>query len=381
VSKIKTSANHLAPTGGKSTPLLDLAIESLPTALVVFSRALKVVHRNPAAAKLLGDEPDAAKALSALSLEGRYTDWTSELRAVLDSRLSRRHDLATRTTGQTTTHLDLAIHPLLEPIASRAVGGLILVEDVTARLSMERRLAGSEKLAAVGKLAARVAHELNNPLDGALRYVNLALRRAREARGEGDESIETLVGYLENAAGGIGRMRDIVASLLDFSRSAPSRFEQTSLTKIIEEAIQALDGKIQEGRVTVVGHFHEADLPVARGGSLFQVFCNLIKNAIDAMPGGGTLTILSLLDGPSVEVRFEDTGVGLPLEADRIFEPFFTTKPPGKGTGLGLAVCKELIERNGGTIAARQRDLCGTTMIVRFPLKAYQVASSATSSH
>ena len=106
------------------------------------------------------------------------------------------------------------------------------------------------------------------------------------------------------------------------------------------------------------------------GTNLFQVFCNLIKNACDAMPDAGTLAVTTRLVDNQAVIRFEDTGVGLPEEIDRIFEPFFTTKDPGKGTGLGLAICKDIIEKYGGKIVPQRRADRGSVFTVRLPLQA-----------
>src|SRR5262249_3789665 len=98
-----------------------------------------------------------------------------------------------------------------------------------------------------------------------------------------------------------------------------------------------------------------------------QVFCNIVKNAIEAMPTGGTLTIKTRAVANEMLVTLEDTGVGLPPDVERIFEPFFTTKPAGQGTGLGLAGCKEIIERHGGRISAGPRATGGAVFTIRLP--------------
>jgi len=120
--------------------------------------------------------------------------------------------------------------------------------------------------------------------------------------------------------------------------------------------------------VTIAAGFQNEHMPPVRGSRLFQVFCNLIKNAIDAMPKGGRLTVTSAVVDREVMVRVEDTGIGLPEQADKVFEPFFTTKQPGKGTGLGLAICKDYIERLHGTITAHNRPEGGAAFVVRIPV-------------
>jgi signal transduction histidine kinase len=344
--------------------LLERVFESLPSGFVVFDKDLQVIRMNPAASDLLPDDKDLSKAISRLAAESTYEDWDAELRSVLTTGRSARFDVTVQSGGpQSDVCLSLVINPLRGSDTAEIIGGLLQVENVTSRISMERRLAVSERLAAVGKLAARVAHELNNPLDGILRYTNLAIRRASD----GDDP--KIAQYLEKAKSGIVRMSEILVALLEFSRSYPGTFEQATINKIVEDAMTAMEGRAREANVTVVCSFHQTDMPVVRGSSIFQIFCNLIKNAIDAMPNSGTLTITTVIIGPDVVVTFEDTGVGLPKDMDKIFEPFFTTKEPGKGTGLGLAVCKELIEKYGGSITPRRRKPRGTAITVKIPIR------------
>jgi|CXWL01.1.fsa_nt_gi signal transduction histidine kinase len=368
-----------SPGASSQNDVLAPALESLPLALVVFDRSIRTVYANQVARELLSDVNDLPAALSKLTVDGPFSDWQSQLQQVIQSRESISLDAVAAGNAQSPElFLHIRLDPLRTPATGEVIGGVLLAENVTTRISMERRLAVSERLAAVGKLAAKVAHELNNPLDGVLRYTNLALRRANAAATQpateeqvGDPKI---IEYLQNIESGIVRMRDIVSSLLDFARTAPASFQQATLNKIVEDAISAMEGKAHDVGVTVVCNFHQTDMPVVRGSSLFQIFCNLIKNAIDAMPEGGTLVITTKLMDADLVISFEDSGIGLPPDIERIFEPFFTTKPPGQGTGLGLAVCRELITKYSGTITAHRRDPAGTMMIVRFPLKCCAVA-------
>lgn len=334
-------------------------------AILAFDDRLEIVLRNQAATDLIPGGSDLSRALTALTVESRYEDWAAELRKVIDMRVPRRVDVTIRRDGvEAESYFHLLIHPLRGPGGGPTIGGLLVAEDVTAHIGMERRLAVSERLAAVGKLAARVAHELNNPLDGILRYTNLAMRQSADPPADSKVSH-----YLEQVRSGLLRMGEIIRDLLEFSRSTPGSFEQATINKIVEDALSAMEGRARQADITVVCNFHQADMPVVRGSNLFQIFCNLIKNAIEAMPTGGTLTLTTRLDAADVMVIVEDTGVGLPADAERIFDPFYTTKPVGQGTGLGLAVCKELIEKYSGTITAQRRQPTGTTMTVRIPIR------------
>jgi signal transduction histidine kinase len=244
---------------------------------------------------------------------------------------------------------------------NQTLGGLLIVEDATDRAVLEKRLAFYERLAVVGKLAARIAHELNNPLDGILRFVNLALR----VKGEDDPSRR----YLEQARKGLLRMVRIIRELLEFSRSTISAFEHTSVTGMIEEAVRSLESQAAANNVTISIE-SAVELPQIRSGDLFQVFCNLIKNAIDAMPNGGSLKISPRVNGKYIQVDFVDTGIGMTPEVmKKIFEPFFTTKEATGGTGLGLAISKDIAEKYNGTIRVESAPGKGAKFQVEIPVE------------
>jgi signal transduction histidine kinase len=356
-----------AGPSGPDVPLSLRAIAedvfySLSLAALVFDRRLRVVMRNQAAELLFGEAELIDEVLKQVTIEGRYRNWGAELREVMETRRQRQFDGVTYKNQDFGDRLlNLACAPLVDRGRGEVVGGMLVVEDVTARVSMERRLAVSERLAAVGKLAARVAHELNNPLDGILRYINLSIRLARQ------NQQDTLADYLERSRRGLMRMIEITGELLEFSRSTYANFEESDINRIVEDAVKAMEDKAVSSNVTIACGYHD-QMPRLRGGNtMFQVFCNLIKNAVDAMPDGGTLSISTRLVDREVVIKFEDTGIGLPEEIDRVFEPFFSTKGPGKGTGLGLAICKDIVERYKGRIAAARRVGGGSVFTVRIP--------------
>ena len=226
--------------------------------------------------------------------------------------------------------------------------------------------AHTERLASIGRFASKVAHELNNPLDGILRYLNLALRSIDQ------EEFEKPKEYLIQCREGLMRMVQIVSELLEYSRSNYALSEEpVSLEQIIQDSIKTMQAKEEKSNVEITCNF-SAELPKIRGGNLFQVFCNLIKNAIDSMPDGGELTITTgLKPQQSVTIEFRDTGAGFdPKDAKALFEPFFTTKEKGKGTGLGLAICKDIIERYQGHITAENAPEGGSIFTVYLPLTA-----------
>jgi signal transduction histidine kinase len=336
--------------------------ECLSLGVVVFDARLSILYMNPAAAGLLPSAAGLDESLQAAALESHYQDWARTLSGVIqDRREQRLGPIVFRPTPSDERLLELLLFPLTDSGGS-ATGGILLLEDVTAQAGLEKRLAVSERMAAVGKLAARVAHELNNPLDGILRYLNLAVRAVDVGK------TERLRDYLVQARGGLVRMAEIIRELVEFSRSSYTAFDDTGINSAVEEAIKVMSDRADAAGVSIVCRL-EQNMPAVRSAGLFQVFCNLIKNAIDAMPDGGTLTILTQTVGSEVVIRFEDTGIGLPGEMDRLFEPFFTTKPPGKGTGLGLAICKDMIEKYNGRITPARRPEGGSVFTIRIPLE------------
>lgn len=349
----------------KIEPLLATVIESLPVGVVVFDSSLAFVYENDAARCIMPASGDVPAALSRLLVDSRYEDWATNLRSVLGGRVPQRFDgLLIRTDAVLGRYVNILCSSLTSPQPQGGPLGLLLLEDISARISMEQRLAVSERLAAVGKLCAAVAHELNNPLDGILRYLNMALRVAEEHH---DPKLSE---YLSFARDGTQRMVGIVRELLEFSRNAPPGLVDHNLNKVVEEAVRTLESHAAQNRVAVVCQFERTDMPSVQHGNLFQVFCNLIKNAIDAMPSGGAISICTRADDQEVTVVFADTGTGLPSDQSRLFEPFFTTKPAGQGTGLGLAVSKEIVEKLGGRLTAEnRRDMRGAVFTVRLPLR------------
>jgi two-component system NtrC family sensor kinase len=231
------------------------------------------------------------------------------------------------------------------------------------KADIQKPSADTERLATLGKLTSKVAHELNNPMDGILRYINLTMRIVEE------EKLEKAKEYLTQCRRGLMRMVQIVSELLEFSRNTYAPFELVKIEHIIEDAIKTMATKAETSNV-IISSSYAAGIPEIVSGNLFQVFCNLIKNALDAMPDGGLLHISTRLAADNTAaVEFRDTGIGFaPENAKVIFEPFFTTKDKGKGTGLGLAICKDIIERYNGRITAENAPGGGSIFTVYLPV-------------
>lgn len=225
------------------------------------------------------------------------------------------------------------------------------------------QLVSSEKMASLGKLAAGIAHEINNPLGGILIYSSLLM----EDLPEGDPKRNDLSRIVQEAS----RCKEIVKSLLEFARQTEPKMEPTDVNRAINDGLFFLVNQALFHNIKIVKKF-DPFLPFVRGNAsqLKQVFMNIIVNAAEAMHGSGTLTIstASSPDGRYVSIEFTDTGEGIPEEnLTRIFDPFFTTKAVGKGTGLGLATSYGIIQDHGGHIRVKSKVGEGTTFTIELP--------------
>jgi two-component system NtrC family sensor kinase len=285
------------------------------------------------------------------------------LRSAISTGQTALFDDVGYTSNGKTRLLRIICSTLKEAATTKVPGGTIVIEDITEEAGIQRKQANTERLAAVGRHASKVAHELNNPLDGILRYINLAMRIVEQ------ENLEKPIEYLVQCRRGLMRMVQIVSELLEFSRSTYSPMEYAKAEQIIEDAVKTLESRAEATGVLVLRDY-ALGLPHIRSGNLFQVFCNLAKNALEAMPNGGQLRISTRLVADNTFVaEFHDTGTGLPPEnTEAIFEPFFTTKGGDGGTGLGLAICRDIVESRSGRITARNAPEGGSIFTVYLPV-------------
>ena len=352
--------------------------QSLPIGIIAFDTDLKIIEANPHAAKLieLGDYIDKSLAKGTDSPGRPAMDWTQQLKSAVSTGQPWMFEEVSYTLNGKTKLLRVTCTPLKQANSSRRrplpeserqriVGGTIIIEDITETVNIQRQLASAEKLACLGKLTSKVAHELSNPIDGILRYINLATRVIEQ------ENLEKPKEYLAQCRQGLMRMVQTISELLEFSRSTYSPLEYARIEQIIEDALRMMDTKAEALNIKVTRNY-TSGLPQIRTGNLFQVFCNLAKNAFDAMPNGGELKISTRLETDNtIVVEFCDTGTGFPPEnIQLIFEPFFTTKEKGKGTGLGLSICRDIVESYHGRITAENAPDGGSIFTVYLPVPA-----------
>ncbi len=285
--------------------------------------------------------------------------------------------------------------PLRTPVGE-VIGAVLTLEDVTERVQLERIAHQSEKMTALGTLAAGIAHEINNPIGIIASRVELMLMEARE-KGLSAEMTKDLH-VLEKHAGRVAR---ITQGLLSFSRQSPWKLRAVDINQVVEEVLLLCEKQFAKEGITLKKHL-TPDLPKIQGSAnhLEQVVVNLLNNAREAMPDGGTLRVSTtvhrppktvdpdveygdgrrtaassdfgeisrvVIDQPMVEIEIADTGPGISPEVfPRIFDPFFTTKK--QGTGLGLSISYGIVQEHGGTISVESRPGEGSTFIVQFPV-------------
>jgi signal transduction histidine kinase len=232
---------------------------------------------------------------------------------------------------------------------------------------LRQQLLHAQKLSSVGALASSVAHEFNNILTTILNYAKMALRPAA------DEASRTQA--LEKILKGSQRAATVISSMLGFARSTSTQRQDTDLVSLMEECLVLTEKDLSKHRVHVEKRFHGRPRASVVPAQIEQVLLNLIINARQAMPRGGTLRleVRESAETGMVELKVGDTGSGIPADRLRmIFEPFFTTKEPDEsghgGTGLGLSVCRQIIEHHQGRIRVESILGKGSTFTVKLPV-------------
>jgi signal transduction histidine kinase len=242
--------------------------------------------------------------------------------------------------------------------------------DVSERSHLESQLSHSERLASLGILAAGVAHEINNPLASILAGVD-CLMRWLGSDGRFTVPPEEAREVLDVLGRETGRCRDITDKLLLLAQPYSVEPTWVNLNRAVEDTVSLLRHQMQKQQVRSIADLAPG-LPEMWGkeSGVRAVCMNLMLNAVQAMPRGGTLAVRTRRAGAGVGLEIEDTGPGIPdAHLDRIWDPFFTTKPPGQGTGLGLSITQRIVTRHGGRIRAENRPEGGARFVVELPVE------------
>jgi PAS domain S-box-containing protein len=356
-------------------------VDSIRDGVVVIDQAQRITHWNETMAQRYGL---ALEQVRQTRLEDTLPDLcTGEFREALARLLTGQVShlsLEGMRLGVAPDRIWRVIGAPLREVRDQAAGAVLVLVDITEHLALEQQVQRSEKLAAVGQLAAGVAHEIGTPLNvisGSAEY----LLMGNAESGAPAPELRTIISEVDRIAG-------LVKQLLAFARHEPPRQEAVDLGPTIAEILVLLRRQLEKQGIEVVVEPDPA-LPAVAGDphQLQQVLLNLVMNAWQAMPTGGRLDLVArhLAALPTqeagaeasrgwVEVAVRDTGCGITADhLGRIFDPFFTTKEVGQGTGLGLAIAQRIVENHGGRITVASEPGVGTLMTVRLPAYPEQV--------
>jgi signal transduction histidine kinase len=239
-------------------------------------------------------------------------------------------------------------------------------ENEKERERTQKNLFLTEKMVAIGKLTAGMAHEINNPLGGILNCIYHFKK--------GIPSPERQREYLDLMEDGIKRIQKTVTNLLEYARNRNPERSPVQIAPLIEKALALLDYQIRKNRISIEQDI-SANLPAIQvdRDQMGQVLVNILLNAIQAMEQGGILTVNARNIAEKLLITVSDTGGGIPDDVlPSVFDPFFTTKGEGKGTGLGLWISQGMIERHGGTIQVLSKEAKGTTVEIQLPMQSTQ---------
>jgi len=334
--------------------------------IALTDRAGQIIESNPALQEMLGFSAEELRGKAFAEL-GHPDDSASDAEPCTELIVGENECLRTEQRFQRKDKRSIWANltvSLIHGAEGEPAFALHLVEDVTEQRKTQAALLRAEKLAVAGKLAASLAHEINNPMQTVVGCLGLA----QEALEEGEDAGELLQVALEE----LRRVTRIVADLRDLHRPpSPEERELTDVNALLEQVLTLSRKKCEQHRVEVTWSAAPGSLPVlVVPDRLKQVFLNLVLNAVDAMPGGGRLEVSAAMtrQPAGVRVTFADTGEGIPPDVlPRIFEPFYSGK--ADGLGLGLFISDDIVRRHEGHIDVESKEGQGTTFAVWLPAK------------
>jgi two-component system, NtrC family, sensor kinase len=349
----------------------EMIIDSLPVSLYAIDREFRIVawnrNRELGGQGIPRSEVIGRNIFDVLTRQRRDV-LEREFRQAFQTGRIERIEQETKTTEGETHHWLVSKIPMRN--SSGNITHVITVgEDVTARVEANRAIARAEKLAAVGRLAAGVVHEINNPLATISACAEALESRVREGAFDQSSEVEDLREYLGLIRSEAFRCKTITNGLLDFSRARAGDHMPVNINDVITAAGRLIAHQKRGEGIEITIKTAEDILPVLGDeGQLQQAVIALATNAIDAMPQGGCLTLAVRNEEGKVLIEVSDTGVGIASEnLTKIFDPFFTTKEVGRGTGLGLAVCYGIVTEHGGRLDVQSTVGVGTTFLISLP--------------
>ncbi len=336
----------------------DMLITSLPVGLIATDNRGDIRLCNTVAEDILGvKEEEIAGSTPAFVLPRELVDVLSEREKINTEPIEKKTVLIDHKNRTRTLQL---IGISVVDSEGRFAGNMLLIQDLSQVIELEEELRRSERLAALGKMAAGVAHELRNPLSS-IKGLALLLKSKFSESSNDRDTADIMVAEVE-------RLNRSIGELLDYARPGQLRKEMVDLNAIIGKAISLIHIDAEEIGVKIDANLEDDVFQVlADQDKLNQVFLNLFLNSIQAMEEGGILRIITYSSNGEVICRVEDSGCGLDEKSlSKVFDPYFTTKPDG--TGLGLAMSAKIVEEHGGTVEFESEKGTGTTVTVRLPV-------------
>ncbi len=351
-------------------------IDNAPVAIFTLDKSGAFASVNPALAALSGLGSEAEKKLIGFNwTKNPYTikcGLAAHIKKGLQGKAFQLWDFPFITYyGDRNLYMDFKGVPLRGK--NRGITGLLcIIEETTDRVKTRARLMQEARMSAIGRLAAGIAHELNNPLATLVAHSELAGNCLRSLDKSRDKKarLQQLKNYLDIIESQVFRCKNVTSDILNLPWKEGLAIKEIDVNRVMERVLEFIDTGKTEKRI--VKEF--SALPPVRGdiSALRQVFVNLINNAIDAVEErmDATICIRTRASDGHVEIEVEDNGVGIPHQiADKIFEPFFTTKEAKKGLGLGLSLCQEFLSHMGGTVRVNSKPGFGTTFLVTIPME------------
>lgn len=350
----------------------ETVLDALPVSLYVIDRNYRIVtwnrHREIGEQGISRDSVIGRNVFDVLTRYPKKQLFDEFERTFNTGNIERIEQQTTDENG-VTKHWLVSKIPMHDHYSGEITHVITIGEDVTMRVEAVQAAGKAEKLAAVGRLAAGVVHEINNPLATISACAEALETRVFEGAFNASPDVEDLKEYLGLIRNEAFRCKSITNGLLDFSRARSGNRMPLSIGEIVKSSAKLVAHQNRGDNIEIkIDEASRLPLVNADEGQIQQAIIALATNAIDAMPDGGVLTFKTFVERNRLIVEVKDTGIGIPSEnMPKVFEPFFTTKEVGKGTGLGLAVCYGIITEHGGRLTVSSKIGLGTTFTISLP--------------